>query len=183
MREEIILKNKNGKIYRGFIKKLEINDIEDILEFQSKIIKGIDDKCIYCETQRVEFENYFKNKDTLIGVFTDENILIAMGVHARYGESEDNYGFDLGIRGKELLKVGQIDSVAVLEEFRGNSLQKIICNKLEEISKSEGYRILCTTISPNNPYSIRTFEGLGYSIIKEKEKYGGMMRYILMKKL
>lgn len=183
MNRYITVKNKSGIDCRVSIRVLETSDIEEILDFQVKILKGIDDKLIYCETQRVEFENYFKNKDTLIGIFTEDNTLIAMGVYARYGESEDNYGFDLGIRGGGLLKVSQIDSVAVLDEFRGNSLQKLICRELEEIAKSEGYNTLCTTIAPNNPYSIKTFEDLGYEIIKEKEKYGGMRRYILKKAL
>lgn len=183
MKKELVLKNKEEKYNKVYIRKLKINDIEEILVFQTEILNGIKEEHIYCETQRVEFEQYFNNKDTLLGIYTEDNELIAMGVYARYGESEDNYGFDLGIRGKELLEVGQIDSVAVVDKFRGNSLQKIICKELEMVSKEEGKNIICTTISPNNPYSIRTFEALGYEIIKEKEKYGGMRRYILMKKL
>lgn len=181
--KNMILKSKDGKYYKAHIQTLKIEDIEDILEFQKKILEGIYDKYIYCETSKMEFEQYFENDDTLIGIYTGDGELIAMGVYARYGESEDNYGFDLGIRGRHLLKVGQIDSVAVVERFRGNGLQKLVCKELEKVSKSEGYDLICTTISPNNPYSIRTFEDLGYEIIKEKEKYGGMRRYILMKKI
>ncbi|MEG0856758.1 MAG: GNAT family N-acetyltransferase [Terrisporobacter sp.] len=183
MIKKINLKRSDSKDFECYIKLLDINNLEEILLFQEDILKEIKDKKIYAVTSREEFEQYFLNKDTILGIYTDEKKLIAMGVYARYGCSEENYGFDLGIKDKELLTVGQIDSVAVSQAFRGNKLQKIICKELENICKEEGFKIICTTVSPSNTYSLKTFEELRYKIIKEKLKYGGIRRYILMKTL
>lgn len=178
---KIIVRSKDKKNHSAYIRIMKVEDIEKILEFQNNIIKDIKDKLMYCETSRKEFENYFDNKDKVVGIYTEEDGLIAMGVYANYGKTEDNYGFDLGIRGDNLLKIGQIDSVAVMDKYRGNKLQKLICEQLEQISILQGDQAICTTIYPENIYSINTFKELGYNIIKEKEKYGSMRRYILIK--
>lgn len=183
MCREITVISNDKKNHNAYIKIMKVDDIEDILEFQNDILKDIKDKQMYCETSRKEFENYFYNKDSIVGIYTEDDGLIAMGVYAKYGKSKDNYGFDLGIKGDDLLKVGQIDSVAVMSKYRGNKLQKLICEELERIAISSGDEAICTTIYPENTYSINTFEKLGYNIVTEKEKYGGMRRYILIRKL
>lgn len=106
-----------------------------------------------------------------------------MGVYVSLGIDEDNYGYDLGIEGEQLLKVCQIESTVVKKNYRGNGLQKIICNELENIGIRDGMNIISATVYPENKYSLNTFLNLGYQVKREKIKYGGYRRYILEKKL
>jgi ribosomal protein S18 acetylase RimI-like enzyme len=81
------------------------------------------------------------------------------------------------------LKVGQLEATLVSEAYRGNRLQKIMCEILEEVGKKAGMKYICATAAPNNKYSVNTFNELGYKIVADKLKYGGLRRYILMKEI
>ena len=58
-----------------------------------------------------------------------------------------------------------------------------MCEKIEDIAKNEGIKILASTASPYNKYSVNTFIKLGYEIKKDKLKYGGLRRYVLAKEI
>ena len=124
--------NGNNKI--GIIKKLSLEDLDKLIALQKEIISGLKDKQEYADTEREVFEDYLKGKATILGCFV-ESELIAMGVYVSLGIDEDNYGYDLGIEGDQLLKVCQIESTVVKKNYRGNGLQKIICNMSEDINR------------------------------------------------
>ena len=113
----------------------------------------------------------------------DEDELIAMGVYAKKGYDESNYAYDIGLNGEEVLKVAQIESTIVKSEYRGNKLQRLICEELEKIARKDDIEILSATASPYNEFSVNTFMNLGYEIKKDKLKYGGLRRYVLVKEL
>ena len=79
--------------------------------------------------------------------------------------------------------MGQLESTLVSEDYRGNKLQKIMCEILEEIGKKAGMKYICATAAPDNKYSVNTFKKLGYKIMADKLKYGGLRRYVLMKEI
>ena len=107
--------------------------------------------------------------------------ILSVVVYAKKGYDKSNYGYDIGLENEELLKVGQIESTVVKEEYRGNKLQKIICKELEKIAVKNGSKILCATASPYNKFSVNTFISLGYKVKEDKLKYGGLRRYVLAK--
>ena len=165
-------------------KLLDISYIDEVMKLQNLISKSIENKEIFAVTSREEFEEYFLENGKILGCVTKEKSkLIAIGVLVRFGYNKENYGYDLGIEGEKLLKIGQIDTVAVLEEYRGNKLQYLLIKYLEELAQSMGINIMCATVSPYNKYSLYTFEKLGYQVKKDKLKYGGLRRYILSKEL
>ena len=51
------------------------------------------------------------------------------------------------------------------------------------MSKNNKDKLLCTTVSPYNKYSLKRFLDLGYEIKKDKLKYGGLRRYVVAKEL
>lgn len=57
-------------------------------------------------------------------------------------------------------------------KFRGNRLQRILENKLEEHAKKQGITLMCATVFPENIYSVHNIEGAGYKLNKEFQKYG-----------
>lgn len=182
--KKIILKKKDGSNIEAELKLLDLTYMDKIMEIQCKIYDGLENKDFYSCSEKEEFENTIKGKGKVLGcVSLENNKLIAIGVYIEYGYEEHNYGYDIEIKGDELLKVGQIESTLVSEEYRGNKLQKIICEILEQIGKEAGMKYMCVTAAPYNKFSVNTFENLGYSVIADKLKYGGLRRYMLMKRL
>ena len=89
----------------------------------------------------------------------------------------------MGLEGETLLNVAQVESTVVRSDYRGNGLQRVLCEKIENIAKDESVKLLTSTASPYNKYSVSTFRKLGYEIKKDKIKYGGLRRYVLAKEL
>ena len=177
------LKRKDGIEVKAELKVLNISYLDKIMELQKIIIDGLENKELYADTEREEFEDYIKKNGKILGCVTEDDELIAMGVYAKKGYDKSNYGYDIGLENEELLKIGQIESTVVKEEYRGNKLQKIICEELEKIAVKEDTKILCATASPYNEFSVNTFKNLGYEIKKDKLKYGGLRRYVLAKRV
>lgn len=183
MNKKLKVKRIDNNVIEVEMKILNLSYIEKIMELQEEIVEGLEDKQLYASTEKNEFMKYINNEGIILGLVTEEDELIAMGVYVAKGYDKKNYGYDLGIMGKELLKVGQIESTVVKNEFRGNRLQKIICEELEKLAREKGNTILTSTASPYNKFSVNTFLNLGYEIKIEKVKYGGVKRYVMMKEL
>ena len=96
---------------------------------------------------------------------------------------EDNLGWDIGLPESELCHVAHMESVVVHPDFRGRGIQLKLLQKAEELLKKNHYQYLMATIAPRNVASIRSFETNGYQCAKTKEKYGGFLRGIYLKKL
>ena len=179
----IKLKDKTGNEVEAKFKKLDASYIDKIMELQKDIIDNLLDKNFYASTDKEGFISDINRGAHIVGCVTSDDELIAMGVYIKFGYDDCNYGYDLDIEGEELLKVGQIESTVVRESFRGNRLQYIICSKLEDIAREDNISILGATVAPKNIYSLNNFKRLGYSVEKEKLKYGNYLRYILKKEL
>lgn len=178
------LKDKNGRNTIGEIIELNLSHIDKIMALQEEVVNALDNKDLYFPSEKKEFEDIIKHTGKIIGCINlDNNELIAIGVYCNYKFNEHNYGYDIGLKDEELLNVGQIESTIVKPLYRGNKLQYKMCEVLEKIGKENNTNIIMATASPDNPYSVNTFKKLGYDIVKEKLKYGGLKRYILKKNI
>lgn len=180
---KLTLKRKDGKLVNGEIRILNSLDIDKIMKLQEIIVDGLLNKELFIPSSREEYLHCLDKIGVCVGVFTEEDELIAMGAFLMFGEDENNYGYDLGLKKEELKEVGQIESTIVLEEYRGNRLQRIICEELEKIGVNKGAKVMTATASPLNNFSVNTFVNLGYDIVLDKLKYGGFRRYVLRKNL
>lgn len=183
MINDVVLRRNDDNYIKVHFKALESDYIDKIMELQESVYNGLEDKDLFVKSDKSSFLECIEGKGRIIGCLTEEDELIAIGVYIRYGMDKENYGYDLNISEKELLKVAQIECTIVKEEYRGNRLQKIICNELEIIANSDKMKIISATVSPKNKYSLNTFLSLGYKIEIEKEKYGGFLRYVLSKNI
>lgn len=183
MQEILKLKNKNGQYIDAKFKILDVNYIDKIMIFQDEITEGLEDKQLYAPSNKDEFLKCIEGKGKVIGVLDNNEDIIAIGVYIKKGYDKENYGYDLNLKEEDLFKVSQIESTLVKDNFRGNKLQKIICEKLESIAREENMKFITATASPYNKYSVNNFINLGYEIKKDKLKYGGLRRYVLAKEL
>ena len=173
MQEVLRLKDKSGNLVDAKYRELDLSYIDQIMGLQDIIMDGLEDKQLYAPTEKNEFIEYFKKGAKIIGYLNEKEELIAMAVYIKKGYEKGNYGYDLDLEGEKLLR----------SDYRGNGLQRILCEKIEDIAKEDNIKLLTSTASPYNKYSVNTFENLGYKIKKDKIKYGGLRRYVLAKEL
>lgn len=103
------VKRKDGEIIEIKLRELKLSDINKIIKLQELIINGLENKELYADSKREEFEEYINCNGKIIGCLTNEDELIAMGVYAKKGYDESNYAYDIGLNGEEVLKVAQIE--------------------------------------------------------------------------
>lgn len=183
MNQILDAKRKDGTVVKLILRKLTIEDIDQVMALQEEIVNNLEDKQLYVSSDREEIEGHFKTGGVLLGYVSEDNELAALAIYVQRGDSPSNYGHDIGLEGEALLKVGQVDTVLVQEGYRGNNLQYIMCSHLEDVAREKNTPILCATASPYNTFSVNNFLKLGYEVKKDKLKYGGLRRYVLMKEL
>ncbi len=99
------------------------------------------------------------------------------------GLDQSNMGYDAGLPAEELPLVAHMDSAAVLPEYRGRRLQRRLMEAAEKELKERGFRYLMCTVHPDNLYSRNNVVGQGYESVTVKEKYGGHVREIFLKRI
>lgn len=163
--------------------KLQLEHINEMMVLQDKVVDAIIEKETYVSSLREEFEKIITNIGCIMGYQTQEGKLVALGAYSVYGYNEHNYGYDLDFQGEMLLNMGQIETTIVDPDYRGNGLQRKMCEALEEVARADKKMYISATVSPVNRYSLNNFLALDYEIKKEKLKYGGVRRYIVCKSL
>ena len=144
-------------------------------------------------------------KDILSGhgfgvVAYDEDGKIVGNLLVKYpGLDEENLGYDVFISNDEhgntnslctipltsdnLNKVLHMDSATVLPEHRGHGLEAKMIAYAESFVDTSKFRYSLATVAPENLASLKSLEKNGYQFMITKEKYGGLMRCVMMKKL
>lgn len=98
-------------------------------------------------------------------------------------KKEVNLGYDAGFSEVDCAKTAVMETAAVLPAYRGQNLQFQLMQAAEQDLREMGFGYLTATIHPDNQYSLRNALKQGYEIVCTKEKYGGYLRHILVKKL
>ncbi len=99
------------------------------------------------------------------------------------GLTEHNLGHHVGFSEEELRRVVHMDTAVVLPEHRGHGLQSRLMAFPEEELKKAGFTHLMGTVHPENPYSHKSFEKIGYRVVWSGLKYGGKPRDLMEKDL
>ena len=114
---------------------------------------------------------------------TPEGGLAGMLLVCRYGCGGENLGHDLGEPLEALPAICNFECAAVLPAHRGHGLERRMFAFAEECLRGTEIRTMAMTVSPDNPASLRSAEKAGFRIVMTKEKYGGLMRHVLVKEL
>lgn len=151
------------------------NDINELLSFQDKIIKKMNNLWFMPLTYQ-EFEDAI-NFGKVYFMYS-ENDIAGLAVLNCYPKKEiiDEYLLD------DTLNVGILDSIMVEEKYRGSKLQLQIMNYLEEYAKNLKLKQIVATVHPDNNYSINNFLKANYQIINKLTIHNGI-RYILLKNI
>jgi len=180
------MQKKNSLI----IRKAELEDAEAIYGVMKKAEAALEDKSLYVcddldyvkEHIAASENNGDRNGFGVVACDEKENI-VGMFLIRYPGNAEDNLGKDIELSDAELLQVAHMESAAVLPEYRGNHLQEKMLKYAENLLDKKKYRYLMATVSPDNPASYLTFEKSDYQLVGTKEKYGGLLRRIYLKRI
>ncbi len=167
----------NEMIYRI----AEIKDAMEIHSLMEQVYEQLDDQTLYvCDGLSFVQEHLSEKGFGLVVTFEEQ---LVGGLIVRFPQMEkDNLGLDIGLPESELCHVAHMESVVVHPDFRGRGIQSKLLQKAEEVLKKDQYQYLMATVAPKNAASIRSFENNGYQCVKTKEKYGGFLRRIYLKK-
>ena len=100
------------------------------------------------------------------------------------GLTDENLGYDIFPKDTNALeKVLHMDSSTVLPEHRGHGLEAKMIAYAESLVDTSKYHYSFATVAPDNPASLKSLERNGYQVMVTKEKYGGLMRCVMMKTL
>jgi len=161
-----------------FIRKCTKTDINDILKLQEYVIEHLKDKSVLrCNTEEM-FIHCMQEPNLTLGVYHN-NILIALSIFVdERGTSED---LSVNIKKDNNDVCANFKLVIVKDDYRGMHLQRNLMWILERYAYENGYTKLCTTVSPDNKYSLNNIEKSSYKFEMEVIKYGGLNRYLYVK--
>ena len=151
--------------------------IENHMDRQGFILKAV------CEEEENQLPAGSAPDRDITGSIPAQGSIAAFLLVRFPGLDSDNLGSSLHLSARELPLVAHMETVVVSRAYTGNGLMRRLLRAGEEKAASMGYRFLMATVHPENLYSLRNFQCLGYEKIEEALKYGGLRRWILGKRL
>ena len=164
------------------IRKGTASDTEQFIQLLDTVRESMDHKeWLYLDPHDFVREAMKTGKMELWVAMDGDRMAAAFDI-LRPGLDDYNYGYDLNFTQEQLLRVINMDSAAVLPEYRGLGLQRKLIAMGEEQLRREGEHILLCTVHPDNRFSLDNVLKQGYQIQRKLDKYGSV-RYLLRKDL
>lgn len=162
------------------LRRCQPSDLQAIIDLNETVYAALSDKSVLRHNSPEMIASCLEEPNVTLG-FWDGNLLVAIGMLYVPQCLEEDHFHDLGLLGE--YKSANQKLFLVREGYRGLGLQRKLIREVEKIALARGYNLLCTTVAPNNAYSINNFLKEGYIYAKTEEKYGGLVRNLYYKKL
>lgn len=162
------------------IKKCQTSDLEAVIELNESIYAALPDKTVLRHNSPEMIASCLEEPNVTLGIWEGNN-LIAIGMLYVPQSLEEDHAHHLDLQGDYLCANQKL--FLVREGYRGLGLQRKLIREVEQIAIKRGYNLLCTTVAPNNAFSINNFLKEGYIYAKTEEKYGGLVRNLYYKVL
>lgn len=156
------------------------SDLQAVIDLNETIYSALPDKSILRHNTPEMIASCLAEPNVTLGIWEDDT-LIAVGMLYVPQCIEEDHFHDLGLEGE--YKSANQKLFLVREGYRGLGLQRKLIREVEKIAIARGYNLLCTTVAPNNDFSINNFLKEGYVYAKTEEKYGGLVRNLYYKVL
>ncbi|WP_459042947.1 GNAT family N-acetyltransferase [Sporosarcina sp. CAU 1771] len=163
------------------IRKLQLVDIDAILEIQKEVIGTLANKEFLEPLSKEEFTHMFSGAGLVVGVFADDR-LIAFRATLAPDNDEEHLGYDIGLDASEHSSIVYQEITNVLPSYRGNRLQQKMATVLMDQLREE-YTYVCSTVAPFNIASLKDKFAQQMEVAALKPKYGGMLRYVFVRNL
>lgn len=154
-----------------------INDLPAIMNIMHTALGLVEDKSWYAVDSEEFVAKCIEGQGFTLKAVVDGNIAGFLTVRYPWME-EDNLGDYIGLSDEEKMYVAHMESAAVLPEYRGLRIQNQLMARGFELLKETKYRYVMGTAHPDNVFSVNNFHKLGYEIVADVKKYGGLRRYV-----
>ena len=155
-------------------------DLQVIIDLNEAIYAALPDKSVLRHNSPEMIASCLEEPNVTLGVW-DGDLLVAIGMLYVPQCIEEDHFHDLGLQGD--YKSANQKLFLVRDRYRGMGLQRILIREVEKTAIARGYNLLCTTVAPNNDFSINNFLKEGYVYAKTEMKYGGLVRNLYYKVL
>ena len=162
------------------LRPCQLSDLQSVIDLNEAIYSALPDKSILRHNSPEMIASCIEEPNVTLGIW-EGDMLIAIGMLYVPQCIEEDHFHDLGLEGE--YKSANQKLFLVREGYRGLGLQRKLIREVEKIAMARGYNLLCTTVAPNNEFSINNFLKEGYVYAKTEEKYGGLMRNLYYKVL
>ena len=162
------------------IRKCNLSDFQSVVDLNETIYTALPDQSALRHNSPEMIASCLEEPNVTLGIW-DGELLVAIGMLYVPQCIEEDHFHDLGLEGS--YKSANQKLFLVREGYRGLGLQRQLIREVEKIAMSRGYNLLCTTVAPNNTFSINNFLAEGYVYAKTEQKYGGLVRNLYYKKL
>lgn len=163
-------------------RKCAPEDIDRLLGLQEDAFASLDDHSLLRRNSREMLLECLSPPHYTVGAF-DSGILAAVGILYLGGRSGENLARMMDVPDELLGGCGNVKLIIVRSDCRGKGLGRRLITMLEDEAARLGIHMLCATVSPRNLPSLSNFEKLGYKTYGLFEKYGGLERLLLYKKI
>ncbi len=157
---------------------LEVADTTQILQLRNAIWDALEDKTLFAQSSDFCISESLKNGFGF-GVWQENKLVACIICRCQDGE----YAELLQYSGQQKEKTVELEDVFVNQQHRGQGLQKYLIQQAETYARKIDKSIILATVSPQNLFSIRNFENMGYDVVKSCMIYENLERYILQKRL
>ena len=154
------------------------SDLQTVIDLNETVYAALPDKSILRHNSPEMIASCLNEPNVTLG-YWEGNLLVAIGMLYVPQCIEEDHFHDLDLQGD--YKSANQKLFLVREGYRGLGLQRKLIREVERIAVARGYNLLCTTVAPNNTYSINNFLKEGYVYAKTEEKYGGLLRNLYYK--
>ena len=162
------------------LRPCQLSDLQSVIDLNEAIYSALPDKSILRHNSPEMIASCIEEPNVTLGIW-EGDMLIAIGMLYVPQCIEEDHFHDLGLEGE--YKSANQKLFLVREGYRGLGLQRKLIREVENIALTRGYNLLCTTVAPNNGFSINNFLKEGYVYAKTEEKYGGLVRNLYYKVL
>ena len=154
-----------------------LEDLPVIMNIMHAALELVEDKSWYAVDGEEFVAKCIEGQGFTLKAMVDGNIAGFLTVRYPW-KDDDNLGDYIGLSEEEKMYVAHMESAAVLPEYRGMRIQNKLMAKGFELLKETEYKYVMGTAHPDNVYSVNNFHKLGYEIVADVKKYGGLRRYV-----
>lgn len=162
------------------LRQCQLYDLQAVIDLNEMVYAALPDKTVLRHNSPEMIASCLEEPNVTLGIW-DGNLLVAIGMLYVPQCIEEDHFHDLGLKGD--FRSANQKLFLVRDGYRGMGLQRRLIREVEKIALERGYNLLCTTVAPNNTFSINNFLAEGYVYAKTEKKYGGLLRNLYYKKL
>jgi GNAT superfamily N-acetyltransferase len=145
------------------LRQCQPTDLQVVIDLNEAIYAALPDKSVLRHNSPEMIASCLEEPNVTLGVW-DGDLLVAIGMLYVPQCIEEDHFHDLDLQGD--YKSANQKLFLVRDRYRGLGLQRRLIREVEKTAVARGYNLLCTTVAPNNDFSINNFLKEGYVYAK-----------------